>query len=289
VRRAALLLGVASCGRLHFDPLASDATIDGDGRCAIDSPFGAPVLVAGLNTAGIDVTLRLQANELSGVFWTTMSGDADIYTAERPDLATPFSIAPLTVVNSVGGVDADPTVSADGSFLVFDSGRGDVGGFDLYESQRVNGSYQPPVLLAALSTVSGEGEANYSNAEGALYFESDRSGASHLYRAMRTGPATYDAPQLVTELSSTNEEFDPAPSADGLTMYFRSSRPGGPGGTDIFVATRASITDPWGNITLVPNVNDVTIDGPSFLSADQCRLYFTSDRTGNPKIYVASR
>ena len=57
----------------------------------------------------------------------------------------------------------------------------------------------------------------------------------------------------------------------------------------MFVARRASLADSFGNIMLVPNVNDTTIDGPSFLSVDQCRIYFTSDRSGNPKIYVASR
>lgn len=279
-----LVLGAASCGRIDFDPRPADAPT----RCDIGSPFGTPVLVAGLDTAGIDVTLRLLPDELSGVFWTNASGDADIYSADRPDLATAFSIAPIPALESTA-VDADPTISADGSFVVFDSSRPGLGGFDLYESERDAMSYQPPVLLTTLSGASTEGEANYSGSESALYFASDRSGASHLYRATRTGPATYMAPQLVTELESSFEEFDPAPSADGLTMYFRSSRPGGPGGTDIFVATRASLADPFGNIAVVPNVNDVTVDGPSYLSVDQCRLYFTSDRSGNPKIYVASR
>src|SRR5215212_1147125 len=38
----------------------------------------------------------------------------------------------------------------------------------------------------------------------------------------------------------------PMPSRDGKTFYMASDRPGGLGGIDIWVATRASDNDPWG-------------------------------------------
>jgi hypothetical protein len=46
-----------------------------------------------------------------------------------------------------------------------------------------------------------------------------------------------------------NTEYDdakPSLSADGLTLYFSSNRPGGHGEFDIWMSTRATVMDPWG-------------------------------------------
>ncbi len=69
-------------------------------------------------------------------------------------------------------------------------------------------------------------------------------------------------------------------SADGLTLYFSSDRPGGQGGIDLWVAERNSIDDPWNApINLGPPINTARADlGPS-LSADGLTLYFMD---GNP-------
>jgi Tol biopolymer transport system component len=297
VRRAGWIviasLPAAGCGRFDFDPRAGDAgpdsSIDG-GKCAIATPFQPPVLVQGLDTGTGDVTLRLEANELTGVFWSLRTGDADIFLAQRPDFATPFTASLLTPLNSAGNVDADPSISPDGAFIAFSSNRPTgLGGFDLYESDRSGGVYGTPMPITAVNTAMNETTPTYSPADGAMYFDALVSNQSKIFRTFRTAPFTYSAPQQVTELSSADEEFDIAPSTDGLAVYFRSSRPGGPGGGDIYVATRPALGQPFGTPTLVPEVSDVTIDGPSFLSPDQCRLYFTSDRSGSVRLYVASR
>jgi len=46
------------------------------------------------------------------------------------------------------------------------------------------------------------------------------------------------AAQTVTELSGTTEEIPVDLSADGCTIYFASSRPGGAGGYDLYSAQR---------------------------------------------------
>ena len=41
-------------------------------------------------------------------------------------------------------------------------------------------------------------------------------------------------------------DYSPELSLDGLTLYFSSSRPGGQGEADLYVTTRSSFDDPWG-------------------------------------------
>lgn len=288
---AAAAVAASACGRLHFDPLERGTDSGGDTICEVGTPFGTPVLVDGLVSAAADVTLRLQSNELSGLFWSLRTGDGEIFSADRPDRASAFTVSPLAILNAANAVDADPTVSPDGSFAMFSSTRGGgAGGFDLYESERVGGSYNAPVRITTLGTAMNEGDPSWSPAESALYFTSDASGVSRIYRASRTAPATYGTAVMVPELVSAGEEFDPTPSADGLTFYFRSTRPGATGTNgDVFVATRSSLSMPFGSAKLVPELTSPVIEGPSFLSPDLCRLYFTSDRSGAVKIYVATR
>jgi WD40-like Beta Propeller Repeat len=48
------------------------------------------------------------------------------------------------------------------------------------------------------------------------------------------------------ELNTTSLDGCPMQSPDGLSLYMASNRPGGKGGLDIWVATRASADAPWG-------------------------------------------
>src|ERR671936_862298 len=55
----------------------------------------------------------------------------------------------------------------------------------------------------------------------------------------------WSAPVDLTQVNSAADDQHPAISKDGLSLYFASSRPGGCGGTDIWVWPRASIDSPW--------------------------------------------
>ena len=73
----------------------------------------------------------------------------------------------------------------------------------------------------------------------------------------------------------------PCISADGLSLYFDSDRPGGSGGVDIWVATRTTVSDPWANpVNLGPSVNSWAFEMGASVSADGLELYFGSDRSG---------
>ena len=70
-------------------------------------------------------------------------------------------------------------------------------------------------------------------------------------------------------------------SKDGLSLYFASTRPGGQGGQDIYVAERASLDAPWGTPrNLGPAVNGAGNEVCPMLTTDGHQLYFVSDRAG---------
>jgi Tol biopolymer transport system component len=77
------------------------------------------------------------------------------------------------------------------------------------------------------------------------------------------------------------EDGGPSISTDGLSLYFHSARAGGYGRSDIWVTTRATLEDEWGEPrNLGPNVNSPEGDAATTISADGLTLYFCSDRPG---------
>ena len=94
-------------------------------------------------------------------------------------------------------------------------------------------------------------------------------------------------------INSAADEQHPAISKDGLSLYFASSRPGGCGGSDIWVTQRASVDSAWeAPFNLGCSVNSSANDlGPN-LSTDGHRLFFHSFRAGGcggGDIYYADR
>jgi hypothetical protein len=86
-------------------------------------------------------------------------------------------------------------------------------------------------------------------------------------------------------VNSEFDDFHPAISNNGLSLYFTSTRPGGlakdPGGGDIWVARRASLDEPWGPPEhLGPNINSEGDTCCPNLSPDEHWLYFAADRPG---------
>jgi hypothetical protein len=98
-----------------------------------------------------------------------------------------------------------------------------------------------------------------------------------------------------SELNTSSLDGCPIQSPDGLSLYMASSRPGGKGGLDIWVATRARERDSWGEPVNLPEpINSAADDFcPTPLHAD--RLLFVSRRVttgvtcGMGDIYLTRR
>ena len=88
-------------------------------------------------------------------------------------------------------------------------------------------------------------------------------------------------------------DFSPSISADGLSLFFSSLRPGGYGASDLWVTTRVMINDAWEEpVNLESTVNSSYWDLHPSISADGLMLFFVSDRPGGfgrDDIYITMR
>lgn len=83
-------------------------------------------------------------------------------------------------------------------------------------------------------------------------------------------------------------------SPDGKMFFIASNRPGGQGGLDIWVSTRASAADAWGEpVNLGPPINTAANDFCPTIDRDGKTFFFVSNRSGhcgatpNADIYTA--
>lgn len=105
-----------------------------------------------------------------------------------------------------------------------------------------------------------------------------------------TGAITLAPPVHLDALSSASTDIEPFLSADGLTLYFASSRDGG---SDVFNATRSSRSDTFGNVTRNLEVStDTAAESRLALTADGLEAFLATDRAGGEggsDIWVARR
>jgi hypothetical protein len=107
-------------------------------------------------------------------------------------------------------------------------------------------------------------------------------------------PSAWSEPvNLGAPINSASSDQSPALSADGLSLYFASDRPGGLGGVDLWVSHRATPDSPWETpVNLGPAINGHDIETGPDLSGDGHLLFFQSSRQGGEgsnDIYVSYR
>jgi len=162
---------------------------------------------------------------------------------------------------------------------------------DLAVSKRasVEDEWGPPENLGPLVNSESWDGMPFISADGLeLYFQSQRPGGysvQDLYvtrRATRTSPWEA-AVNLGPKVNGSSDDINmvPSVSADGLVLYYLSTRPGGYGGADFYVCTRASRNDPWGDpVNVGPAVNSPGGESAASFSPDGLLMFFGSDRPG---------
>ncbi|HYP06775.1 MAG TPA: hypothetical protein VER03_11140 [Bryobacteraceae bacterium] len=151
-------------------------------------------------------------------------------------------------------------------------------------------AWSAPVNLSGLNSSDSDLSPFVSPDGLALYFATARpggSGGEDLWVARRSSASSaFGSPtNLGAVINTAGAERSPALSADGLTLYFATNRPGGSGGFDLWAAHR---TDPQNDlgwqtpVNLGPLVNGSGTDaGPNYFAdpATQAAfLYFSSVR-----------
>lgn len=200
-------------------------------------------------------------------------------------IGEPVNLGP--VINDAYDVQ-ECDFSHDGLELYFSAANrpGGYGRYDLWVARRetINDPWQEPVNLGPnVNSSGGEIEPSISSDGLELYFAFvDDPYTRVCRRASKDVP--WGSPLLLLELG---EAWRPDISADGLTLYVESDRAGGYGGADIWVATRATKADTWGElVNLGPNVNSSVSEYCPSISTDGLTIVFMR---GYTSMWVATR
>jgi len=119
-----------------------------------------------------------------------------------------------------------------------------------------------------------------------LYYHSNRPGGSGNWDIwVSTRPAVDDdwsePENLGEQVNSASYDGFPCISADALSLFFDSLRPGGEGSYDLWMSTRKSTHDHWpAPVALGSVVNSEHNDRRASISRDALSLYFGSNRPG---------
>ena len=259
----------------------------------------ATVLSSNVNhVTAIDAAPEISSDYLELYFHSDRSGNFDIYVATRTDVSQAWGVATAVAELNTASNDVAPALSSDGLTMIFASNRaGGQGGNDLYVSTRamLNAAWSTPANIGGLNTAAAEAGPSLSDDGLSLYFHSDAAGGfgnTDIYVSTRASlAANWGAPvNLGTNVNSVDFDLAPDIASDGLSLYFHTTRTGGPGGAhDIWRSTRASTSDPWQAAQAVAApVNSMVSDLAPSLSDDWQSIYYASDTGGNRDIWEAN-
>lgn len=182
---------------------------------------------------------------------------------------------PVSSPINEGGGYAYPWLTGDEMTMYFAATAGSIGGTDIMVTTRasLDAPWSAPVSLGApINSVLSDTFPSITADGLELYFQRTSDPFTHadgeLYVSKRTSTSDpWGTPELLP-FNSDVRDASPHISADGLTLYFDSTRPQSEVAYDFntWVATRASRSDPFGEPTYFhPGLGFVTEDGLTHL------------------------
>src|SRR5262245_54208612 len=256
---------------------ATDATVD----AAIDAGTGswsAPVPVPGVDSTDVEDDPSFTANRLKMVFTSTRAGGLgleDIYIGTRATTADPFTVAPLTALNS-SAAEQSPEISADGKTLYFTSTRS--GANVVYASKLAGGAWSPPAAVPELAAINGDDVAISPDGLTVLGIEFTSTG-NLIVMAYRASTAVPFGPLAeVKELEVTTDLAAPTLTNGGMTVYFHAGSP-----RDLYRSTL--VNGHYTTPAQVTELNTAGRDAAPFVSATDDHLMFNRDG----ELYETSR
>ncbi len=294
---------------------ASDADADADaatGTCNPIAPFGTPVLIPELADPNVTYESReprLSADELTVYFaFGPQNGTFVLFTATRPSMTATFGAkAPIAGLTGGSGSDNNITVSADGLVALLSSNRtqGSVNPnvSQLWSTSRPNASaaFATPVWSnTGFGSQNGDYDPFFIPGAGGLFYSvyADlNTGILKIKRSVYAGNNTYNGASGPGFAPPNAAASDRAPvlTPDELRIFYASNAglDGGvlpPGNGNIWTSARPSSAVGWPPpIAVAELVNFGTYPRPGWVSANGCRLYLTSNKSGRNLIYVATR
>jgi hypothetical protein len=259
--------------------------------CAHGDPFVSFAPLVSVNTSDPEQNAFLTHDELTILFSRNLAGGGagDLFVAQRAHREDGFGAAtPIAELNTEVN-EYRASLSDDGLTIYFD--RRDHGSaYTILTAVRssAGSAFGTPAPVANVNTVSSNYEP-FVTADG-MYFGSSRSGGiADLFFAPRAGATGFGTVQRLTELDdpATADEI-PVPSLDGLAVYFGATRTADTA-HDVWLATRSAPGAVFGAPGPVPMLATAEDNWPTWLSDDNCRLYYVERTAGDSDLWVASR
>lgn len=186
----------------------------------------------------------------------------------------------LAALNSAAA-DDDPSLTGDQLEIYFASYRpGGPGPENLYRSTRSTtaSEWSAPELVAELNSTSYDCTPRVSLDGLSLRFASMRSGNFELYVSTRASRSSlWGPPALEPALASGADDYGGSLSESGLTLAFYSDRGGD---HDLYLATRATLSSPWGAPVELSELSTAFEEGGPQLDATEKVIFFFSTRPG---------
>jgi hypothetical protein len=276
---AVLVSVVLGCGRIGFDGSVPTG------------PFGPPALIAELGSGGDDdptltqdmLEICFDSNRAGGL------GSGDIWCATRANAGDPFGAPFAALVLNSDADETTPEFSPDGLSLYFASARaGTAGGLDIYVATRTSrdAGWIAPVRVGELSSPLDDTAAVVLADDTTIYVGSHRDGSDALYIATRAAPDQAWSSPVVTDIPVGSFAESQFITPDGTVLV---DSLGAAEVEDIYIAQRASLADPFGELVPIGELNTTANDTDPWLASDGHTLVFSSNRDGANQIYVTTR
>ena len=208
---------------------------------------------------------------------------------------------PYKPINMGAGVNTKaqeylPVLTADEETLIFTRRVNE--NEDFFKSSKQGGSWHNSIYLSKnINTEAYNEGAQYISPDGMYLFftgcnRPDGLGRCDIYVSRREGKDWSKPFNIGAPVNTAGWESQPSLSADGRTLYFTSTRPGGQGGYDIWksdLKPDGSWTNP---VNLGPNINTPYDEQSPFIHPDGQTLYFSSNGwagLGNKDLFISRK
>jgi outer membrane protein OmpA-like peptidoglycan-associated protein/Tol biopolymer transport system component len=202
---------------------------------------------------------------------------------EKVHASENYVFAPQNLGDSVNTSESEyfPSISIEGDKLIFTrrlNGRNE----DFFGTIKdKNGWRKALPLKGGINTPENEGAQNLSQDGNWLFFTGcyrpDGFGSCDIYMSYLTENGWSEPFNLGGNVNTDQWESQPSISPDKRDLYFASRRPGGYGGSDIYVS-HLQPNGTWSKAeNLGPEINTTGDESEPFIHADNQTLYFVSN------------
>jgi Tol biopolymer transport system component len=233
---------------------------------------------------------RIGFRELSRSDDAFAPGDVTARCAQWSSFAAPVRIAELGSPTD----DWGPHIAADDlTIYLFSTRAGSIGNFDLFSATRATATaaFLTPVAMAVVNSTANERMPSVTADGLTLVFTSNRTGGMGMddvwWATRATTSDAFGPPTVIPNVNSPGDELNASISNNGLRLYISSNRSGS---QDIFVADRATASDPFGAPQPIAELDSASFERYVSVSDDELEAFLVTDRAGmGDDIFYATR